>query len=109
MEVAMTTETQETMLVTVTPKAAARARELLMSKGMPEGSLRVFVVGGGCSGYQYGMSLAQEAEPDDTVISAEGLRILLDPDSARLIGGAEVDYVEDLMKSGFTIYNPNAT
>src|SRR5947207_10190499 len=114
MEVEMTTETQEietqeAVLVTVTPKAAARARELLASKGMPEGSLRVFVVGGGCSGYQYGMSLAQEAEADDTVISAEGLRILLDPDSARLIGGAEVDYVEDLMKSGFTIYNPNAT
>lgn len=104
----MTTETEQS-LVTVTPKAAARAKELLASKGMPDGSLRVFVAGGGCSGYQYGMALAAEAEPDDTVVAIEGLRILIDPDSAGLIGGAEVDYVEDLMKSGFTIYNPNAT
>jgi iron-sulfur cluster assembly accessory protein len=104
----MTSEATET-LVTVTPKAAARAKELLAQKGMPEGSLRVFVAGGGCSGYQYGMALAAEAEADDTVVSIDGLRILIDPDSAGLIGGAEVDYVEDLMKSGFTIYNPNAT
>ena len=105
----MTTEVETSQLVSVTPKAAARARELLTSKGMPGGSLRVFVVGGGCSGYQYGMALAQEAESDDTVVTVEGIRILIDPDSAGLIGGAEVDYVEDLMKSGFTIYNPNAT
>ncbi|RLT26780.1 MAG: iron-sulfur cluster assembly accessory protein [Chloroflexi bacterium] len=105
----MTTEIELSSLVTVTPKAAARAKELLASKGMPNGSLRVFVVGGGCSGYQYGMALAEEAEADDTVVAIEGLSILIDPDSAGLIGGAEVDYVEDLMKSGFTIYNPNAT
>jgi iron-sulfur cluster assembly protein len=55
------------------------------------------------------MALAQEAETDDTIINVEGVRILIDPDSAGLISGAEVDYVEDLMKSGFTIYNPNAT
>jgi iron-sulfur cluster assembly protein len=109
METLMTIETEQSTLVTVTPKAAARAKELLASKGMPDGSLRVFVVGGGCSGYQYGMALAQEAETDDTIINVEGVRILIDPDSAGLIGGAEVDYVEDLMKSGFTIYNPNAT
>ena len=105
----MTTAATDTSLVTVTPKAAARAKELLAQKGMPQGSLRVFVVGGGCSGYQYGMALAAEAEADDTVVAVEGLRILIDPDSAGLIGGAEIDYVEDLMKSGFTIYNPNAT
>jgi iron-sulfur cluster assembly protein len=105
----MTIETEHSTLVSVTPKAAARAKELLASKGMADGSLRVFVVGGGCSGYQYGMALAQEAEADDTIINVEGVRILIDPDSAGLISGAEVDYVEDLMKSGFTIYNPNAT
>jgi iron-sulfur cluster assembly protein len=105
----MTTEIEQSSLVTVTPKAAARAKELLASKGMPNGSLRVFVVGGGCSGYQYGMALAEEAEADDTVVEVAGLNIVIDPDSALLIGGAEVDYVEDLMKSGFTIYNPNAT
>ena len=105
----MAMQAEETVLVTITPRAATRAKELLTAKGLPGGSLRVFVVGGGCSGYQYGMALAHEAEQDDTVIEAEGVRILIDPESAGLIGGAEVDYVEDLMKSGFTIYNPNAT
>ena len=101
--------TSEVALVSITPRAAARAKDLLAQKGLPDGSLRVFIAGGGCSGYQYGMALAHEAEADDTVIETEGVRIVIDADSARLIGGAEVDYVEDLMKSGFTIFNPNAT
>ena len=72
-------------LVTITDRAAEKARELLVEKDMPEGALRVFVVGGGCSGYQYGMALAQEPEPDDTTIeAAEGVRILVDGES----GGA---------------------
>ena len=104
-----TTQIEESALVSITPRAAVRAKELLQQKGLPDGSLRVFVVGGGCSGYQYGMALAREAEEDDTVVEVEGVRILIDLDSAALISGAEVDYVEDLMKSGFTIYNPNAT
>jgi iron-sulfur cluster assembly accessory protein len=106
----MTTQAAEsTTLVSITPRAAARAKALLEQKGMDNGSLRVFVVGGGCSGYQYGMALAREVESDDTIVDVGGVRILIDPDSAGLISGAEVDYVEDLMKSGFTIYNPNAT
>jgi iron-sulfur cluster assembly protein len=75
---------------------------------MPQGALRVFVVGGGCSGYQYGMAIAQDAEADDIVLEENGVRLLVDPDSAKLLSGAEVDYVEDLMKSGFQIFNPNA-
>jgi len=98
-----------TGLVTITDRAADKARELLVEKELPEGALRVFVVGGGCSGYQYGMALARKAEADDTEIeAAEGVRILVDPESVPLIRGAEVDYVDELMKSGFTIYNPNA-
>ncbi len=63
----MTMQTEEsTVLVSITPRAAVRAKELLEQKGMADGSLRVFVVGGGCSGYQYGMALAREAETDDT-------------------------------------------
>ncbi len=96
------------VLVSITPRAAEKARELMVQKEVPEGALRVFVVGGGCSGYQYGMALAKEAESDDTVIEADGVRIVVDSDSRQLLGGAEIDYVEDLMKSGFTIYNPNA-
>ena len=102
-------ELQGQTLVSITPRAAERARTLMTEKNVPDAALRVFVVGGGCSGYQYGMALAQETEDGDTVIEESGVRILVDSDSARYVGGAEIDYVEDLMKSGFTIYNPNAT
>jgi len=92
----------------VTEAAAAKAKTLLEQKGMPEGGLRVFVVGGGCSGYQYGMALAAEPEEGDLVLERNGVRVVVDEDSARLLGGAEVDYTEDIMKSGFSIFNPNA-
>ena len=108
----MTTTTFEPLsgLVTITDSAAEKARALLVEKDMPDGSLRVFVVGGGCSGWQYGMALAGEIDADDTEIhAADGVRILVDKESAGMLSGAEVDYVDDLMKSGFTIYNPNAT
>ena len=96
-------------LVTITERAAEKASSLLEDKGHPEGMLRVFVVGGGCSGFQYGMAIAEEADPEDTVIEADGgARIVVDADSVPMIAGAEIDFVEDLMKSGFTIYNPNA-
>ena len=96
-------------LVTITARAADKARVLLSEKGLDEGALRVYVVGGGCSGYQYGTALAEAPEADDTLVESEGVRILVDAESTPLIGGAEIDYVEDLMKSGFTIYNPNAS
>jgi len=96
-------------MLTITEKAAARAREVLDEKGLAQGGLRVFVVGGGCAGYQYGMALTQHAEQDDLVVEHQGLKLVVDPDSAPLLEGAEIDYVDDLMRSGFTIYNPNAT
>jgi len=95
-------------MLTITEKAAARAREVLDEKGLTQGGLRVFVVGGGCAGYQYGMALTQHAEQDDLVVEHQGLKLVVDPDSAPLLEGAEIDYVDDLMRSGFTIYNPNA-
>ncbi len=95
-------------VVSITEKAAAKAKSLLEEKGAEKGALRVFVAGGGCSGYQYGMALAQEAEEGDLVIEHAGVRLLVDPESAPLLKGAEIDYVEDVMKSGFTIFNPNA-
>ena len=73
-----------------------------------DASLRVFVVGGGCSGYQYGMALAREFDDEDLVVEHSGIKLVVDPDSAPLLEGAEIDYVDDLMKAGFTIYNPNA-
>jgi iron-sulfur cluster assembly accessory protein len=96
-------------IITVTDKAAEKAKSILADKGVENGALRVFVVGGGCSGYQYGMAIARNREDDDIAIDVGGLTILVDSESAPLIDGAEVDYVEDIMKSGFTIFNPNAT
>ena len=95
-------------MITITDKAAEKAKTLLKEKGAESGALRVFVAGGGCSGYQYGMSLAQEIEEDDLVLEQSGVKVLVDPESAPLLKGAEIDYVEDVMKSGFTIFNPNA-
>lgn len=99
----------ESAIVTITDKAASKAIALLQERGVPEGALRVFVVGGGCSGYQYGMALANEADAEDTVITALGVRLVVDPDSAPLLQGAQIDYIDDVMKSGFTIFNPNAS
>ena len=95
-------------MITVTAKAAEKARNILTERGVENGALRVFVVSGGCSGYQYGMAIARNREEDDIAIEASGITILVDSESAPLLDGAEVDYVEDLMKSGFTIFNPNA-
>ena len=103
------TESISTTPVTITERAAEKAKNLLETRGLSTGALRVFVVGGGCSGYQYGMALAQEEEDGDLVVEQEGVRILVDADSVPLLRGAEIDYVDDLMKSGFTIFNPNAT
>ncbi|MCH7812365.1 MAG: iron-sulfur cluster insertion protein ErpA [Chloroflexi bacterium] len=94
--------------ISITEKAAEKAKALLAEKGVENGALRVFVAGGGCSGYQYGMTLANEVEEDDFVLEHGGVKVLIDPESAPLLKGAEIDYVEDVMKSGFTIFNPNA-
>ena len=102
----MVQEAQE--VVSITDKAAEKAVALLQERGVENGALRVFVVGGGCSGYQYGMAIAQGREDDDIVIEHAGVTVLVDAERAPLMRGAEIDYVDDLMKSGFTIFNPNA-
>ena len=104
---ATTTETT-TPLVSITDLAAEKAKALLEARDLPEGALRVFVAGGGCSGYQYGMALARSTEEDDLILEHSGIRIVVDPESAQYLEGAEIDYVDDIMKSGFSIYNPNA-
>ena len=95
-------------MITMTDKATEKAKALLVSREIPDGALRVFVAGGGCSGYQYGMALAKQPDEEDFVIEHDGVRLVIDPDSAPLLEGAEIDYVDDLMKAGFTIFNPNA-
>ena len=101
--------TQTEVLVNITEKAAAKAKALLEARELTDGALRVFVAGGGCSGYQYGMALARSAESDALVFDQSGVKIVIDPESAQYLQGAEIDYVDDIMKSGFSIFNPNAT
>jgi iron-sulfur cluster assembly accessory protein len=99
--------TTETSLVTMTPTAAAKVRELLTQENDPSLALRIFVAGGGCSGLQYGMTLDEEQE-GDTVISQGDIKVLVDEMSLGYITGSEVDYVDSLMGAGFTVNNPNA-
>ncbi len=95
-------------MINLTERATQNVKRILQEKGTETGALRVFVAGGGCSGYQYGMAMAQDVEEDDFVIEQGGIKLLIDPESAPLLQGVEIDYVEDIMKSGFTIFNPNA-
>ncbi|HET9109437.1 MAG TPA: iron-sulfur cluster insertion protein ErpA [Ktedonobacterales bacterium] len=99
-------ETQ-TALISITPTAAEKVRELLEAEGNPELGLRIFVAGGGCSGLQYGMTL-DEVQDSDSIFETNGVRVLIDEMSAEYISGSEVDYVDSLMGAGFTVNNPNA-
>ena len=97
----------ETDVITMTPVAAEKVRELLKQENDPSLGLRVFVAGGGCSGLQYGMTLDEEQE-GDTAISMGDFKILIDEMSIQYISGSDVDYVDSLMGAGFTVNNPNA-
>jgi len=94
-------------MITLTANAAAKVKGILEQEKaeLPEGGLRIYAQGGGCSGIQYGMVLDQAAEGDQ-VIEAEGIKVIVDPLSLRYLEGAEVDYREDLM--GFAIKSPHA-
>lgn len=95
-------------LITMTPEAVSKLKEFLDEQGTPDQMLRVFVAPGGCSGLQYGMTVEEIAEGDDTVIETEGVKLLVDSFSGMYLQGAEVDYVNSLMGGGFTVRNPNA-
>ena len=97
----------ETSLITMTPTAADKVRDLLTQENDPSLALRIFVAGGGCSGLQYGMTLDEEQE-GDSVIVLQGVKVLVDEMSLGYITGSEVDYVDSLMGAGFTVNNSNA-
>src|SRR5256884_4806863 len=97
----------ETSILSITPSASEKVRELLAQENDPSLGLRIFVAGGGCSGLQYGMTLDEEQE-GDTVISQGNFKVLVDEMSLSYINGSEVDYVDSLMGAGFTVNNPNA-
>ena len=94
-------------IVEVTPQAAERLDAILKEQGGEGSMLRVMVMPSPHGGIQYSMGVESEAQADDLVIEAENIRVLIDPESAPLVEGAQIDYVDGLMRSGFTISNPN--
>jgi iron-sulfur cluster insertion protein len=89
--------------------AAAKVSELIAEEGNDNLKLRVYVSGGGCSGFQYGFTFDEEVNEDDTSVVNGGVTVLIDSMSIQYLTGAEIDYKEDLSGSQFVIRNPNAT
>jgi iron-sulfur cluster insertion protein len=92
-----------------TDSAADKVKQLVDEEGNPELKLRVFVQGGGCSGFQYGFTFDEVVNDDDTAMAKNGVTLLIDAMSLQYLMGAEIDYKEDLQGAQFVIKNPNAT
>lgn len=92
-----------------TESAADKVKAILVEEGNLNMKLRVYVTGGGCSGFQYGFAFDENAAEDDTVVSRNGVDMIVDPMSFQYLVGAEIDYQEGLEGSRFIIKNPNAT
>jgi len=92
-----------------TDNAAAKVKQLIEEEGIPGLKLRVFVSGGGCSGFQYGFTFDETTNEDDTTVEKNGVSLLIDSMSFQYLVGAEIDYQEGLQGSQFVIKNPNAT
>lgn len=88
--------------------AASKVAELIAEEGNPNLKLRVFISGGGCSGFQYGFTFDEKLEDGDTQVRNEGVTLLIDPMSIQYLAGAEIDYKNDLEGARFVIRNPNA-
>ena len=92
-----------------TDSAANKVKELVDEEGNPDLKLRVFVQGGGCSGFQYGFTFDEIVNDDDTAMAKNGVTLLIDAMSLQYLHGAEIDYKDDLQGAQFVIKNPNAT
>ena len=92
-----------------TDNAAKKVKELIEEEGSPDLKLRVFVSGGGCSGFQYGFTFEEEVHDDDTQVMKDTVTLLIDPMSLQYLMGAEIDYQDNLQGSQFVIRNPQAT
>lgn len=104
----MTVEIQKAGPIMVTDAAIKRAKVLIEEEENPELKLRVFVTGGGCSGFQYGFSFDEKINDGDMEISEDDVSIVVDPMSFQYLMGAEIDYLEGLQGARFVINNPNA-
>ena len=94
-------------VLSLSPLAAVKVKELLVQRGTPEHGLRVGVRGGGCSGNSYFMEFCEREGAGDEVVVSEGVKLVVDTKSATLLAGTQIDFVEGLMGSGFKFNNPN--
>jgi iron-sulfur cluster assembly accessory protein len=95
-------------MINVSPTAASKISELLAEDSKEGSGLRVFVQGGGCSGFQYGLMIEEAGSDADQVFESNGVKLYIDPISVRYLSGAEVDFVDTVTGGGFTIKNPQA-
>jgi iron-sulfur cluster insertion protein len=102
-------ETFNPASINLSARAVQKVRELVAEEENPELKLRVFITGGGCSGFQYGFSFEELAAEDDALIETDGVVVVVDPMSFQYLVGSEVDYTEGLEGSRFVVNNPNAT
>ncbi len=96
-------------MISVSQAAASKITELLAEEHKQDSGLRVFVQGGGCSGFQYGLMIEEAPGAADETFESNGVKLFVDPISVRYLNGAEVDFVDTITGGGFTIKNPNAT
>lgn len=105
------TQTQDSVAaLSLTAEAAEKARQFLADENLPveRAGLRVSVLPGGCSGFQYGLGVEEEAREDDEIIESEGIRLFVDPFSMQYVKGTQIGYQSTFQGSGFTFSNPNA-
>ena len=105
----MTPEIKMPTPVNFTNNAVNKVKELIAEEGSPDLKLRVFVSGGGCSGFQYGFTFEEVTNEDDTQVTKDTVTLLVDPMSLQYLTGAEIDYQDNVQGSQFVIKNPNAT
>ncbi len=98
------------MQIILTPTAVSKVNEFMTEQGTAQDAgLRVAVLPGGCSGFQYGLNIEDSPEGDDEVLDIAGVKVFVDPFSAQYLQGIEIDYVSTMMGSGFSFRNPNAS
>ncbi|MCH8087516.1 MAG: iron-sulfur cluster assembly accessory protein [Chloroflexi bacterium] len=94
-------------MLTITPLALEKVKELITEQDEEGASLRIMIAGMGCGGPQYTMSLDKDIAEEDITVQNDGLTMVVDPESAPMLEGSEIDYIETLERSGFTVNNPN--
>ncbi len=105
----MSAETSTDTPLVFTNSAAAKVAQLIAEEANPGLMLRVYIQGGGCSGFQYGFTFDEEVQDGDTEVVTDGVKLLIDPMSMQYLSGAEIDYTEGLQGAQFVIRNPNAS